>query len=98
LATGDQVVPPLVEASQRTIGPTDPDKVSVPLFVPLHTLVTAGDKVPPSTSGVTVTVTVVNPAHPLLLYPVTVYVVVETGEAMTVSLVDVFKLDDGFQP
>ena len=63
----DHDAPPLVEDSHLTIGPIYPLSVKAPLFGPVQTLVTSGERMPPTTSGDTVTVTVVTPAQPLLL-------------------------------
>ena len=55
-AIGVHVAPPFVDDSHRIIDPEFPLKTSVVLFVPAHTVVTAGDKVPPEETGSTVIV------------------------------------------
>ncbi len=47
--------------------------------------------------GLTVTVTCVEAVHPLLSVPVTVYVVVEDGLAVTGEPVEALKFVDGVQ-
>lgn len=47
--------------------------------------------------GFTVTVTCAVPEHPLLSVPVTVYVVVATGLAVTDAPVELLKVFDGLQ-
>lgn len=49
-----QLTPPFSEYSHLTMEPVCPDKVTVPL-VPLHTVVFAGFKFPPTLNGLTVT-------------------------------------------
>ena len=80
-----QVDPPLVEASHRTILPVYPPKVNVPLFEPVHTVVTSGESVPPFGPGITVTVTVSVSVQPFADVPVTVYTVVIVGDALTAA-------------
>jgi hypothetical protein len=53
------VVPPFVEDSHLMTDPVCPLSVIVPEAEPVHAVVTAGESVPPTDSGLTVTVTVI---------------------------------------
>ena len=57
----------------------------MPEFDPVHTLVTAGEIVPPEGPDTTVTVTLAVEVQPFAPVPVTVYVVVVAGDADTVA-------------
>ena len=77
------VPPPFVEYSHLITLAEFPLSVNVPLAEPAQTVVTAGAIVPPVGEGLTVIVDVAVFVHPLALVPVTVYVVVEVGPALT---------------
>jgi hypothetical protein len=85
LAIGVHVTPPFVEDSHLTISSLKFCNVNVPEFDPLQTVVIAGTMFPPSAAGCTDTVIVAVLVQPLLPVPVTVYVVVLVGEAVTVA-------------
>ena len=77
--------------------PPFPLNVNVPLFELIQVVVTAGEIVPPAGDGFTVTVTFAVFVHPIPLVPVTVYVVVFDGLAVTVDPVEEDKPVEGFQ-
>jgi hypothetical protein len=78
-------VPPLVEDSHPIILPVYPLNVNVPLLLVAHPKEEDGVIVPPAGLAFTVIVTVAVLVHPFPAVPVTVYVVVVVGFAVTVA-------------
>jgi hypothetical protein len=78
------VVPPFDDDSQRITEPPFPLKVSIPLFES-HKRGHLRRNRTPFGAGFTVTTTVVVFVHPFPSVPVTVYVVVVAGPAVTVA-------------
>ena len=65
--------------------PPFPLRVNVPLFALAQAVVTCGEIEPPLGAGFTLTVTDVVFVHPFPSVPITVYVVVVVGPAVTVA-------------
>ena len=72
LAICVQLAPAFVEDSHLTITPPCPLKLSVPLLLLAHTIVTGWEIIPPSGEGVTTIVALAVLEQPLAAVPVTV--------------------------
>jgi hypothetical protein len=87
-----QVCPPLVDVSHPMMVPVYGLSVSVPLLLPAQTV--GSEESVPVGPSITFTVTVVDDEQPPVV-PVTVYIVVAVGYAITVAPVVIERLSAG---